>query len=243
MSALPTPETIDLWRWDLDDPSWDRQVHLLDAREQGQASGFHNERLQNRYRRCRAVLRLILARYLAQPAGGIVFTYGPHGKPGLTSQDVHFNLSHSGQLALLAVSTRPVGVDIEATGRSDVAIDEVLNWICHPDEKRCLLSLRTVEREAAFYRLWTQKEAYCKALGKGLQKTLTTIRLERYAADSVLVLDAEAARQGEFFIHSLPAAAGYQASLCTPFSAPRLRATSIGPDGAQLSAAQSSICN
>lgn len=231
MSLLPPPDTIDLWQWDLDDPCWDHHDRILNAQERERASRLHGEALQRRSRRCRAVLRLVLARYLERAAADIAFTYGAFGKPGLAGYSVHFNLSHCSHLALLAVSTAPLGVDIEAQRRPGVDIDSLLDWVCHPEEKRRLLSLGETERGTAFYRLWTQKEAYCKALGDGLQKSLTAIRLVPWAGDAFRALDAEDSRAADLFVHSLPAPPGYLASLCTPVSAPRLRPAAILPDG------------
>lgn len=231
MSLLPHPDTVDLWQWDLDDPCWDCHDRILNAQERERASRFHGTVLQQRSRRCKTVLRLILARYREGAAADIVFTYGDFGKPGLAGSAVHFNLSHCDHLTLLAVSTAPLGVDIEAQRRPRVEIDSLLDWVCHPEEKRRLLSLGETERCTAFYRLWTQKEAYCKALGDGLQKSLTAIQLIAWTGDTFRVLDAEGSQAVGLFVHSLPAPPGYLASLCTPVSAPLLRPASILPDG------------
>lgn len=93
-----------------------------------------------------------------------------HGKPFFPAlPGFCFNLSHSGERVLCAVSPSPVGCDIELSRRVDLAI---ARRFFHPDERAWLLSLPEAEREAAFFRLWTCKESFVKALGLGLSLPL-----------------------------------------------------------------------
>lgn len=98
------------------------------------------------------------------PAGD--FALGEEGKPYLADRpDVHFSLSHSGELALCALSGAAIGCDVETPRRVDLALAE---RFFHPEESALLFSLPEREQEAAFLRLWTLKESYVKALGLGL---------------------------------------------------------------------------
>ena len=93
-----------------------------------------------------------------------------HGKPFFPAlPDFCFNLSHSGSRVLCAVSPSPIGCDVELLGTVDFAI---ARRFFHPDECAWLLSLPESEREAAFFRLWTCKESFVKALGLGLSLPL-----------------------------------------------------------------------
>lgn len=208
---------IHVWRVDMDDPAWDALVQILPLDELEKAARFRTPALQQRYRRCRIALRRLLAQYAGRHPADITFHYGRFGKPELPGQRWHFNLSHSNRLALIAISPDPIGVDLECMEQPRIAIDELIGSVCHPDEQRLLHSLDPAERHAAFYQLWTQKEAYCKALGVGLQLTLSTLRFEGHAPWPVSrVVDETVARDPPFFVRSIAAIPGYAACICTP---------------------------
>ena len=98
------------------------------------------------------------------------------GKPYLVNEpNVHFNLSHSGDWAVCAISDYPVGVDIERCepGRRDIAAR-----FFHRDEVRYLDSLLPSMRDDAFYQLWTLKESFVKATGRGLDLPLRSFRID-----------------------------------------------------------------
>jgi 4'-phosphopantetheinyl transferase len=114
-------------------------------------------------------MRTVLSLYVGVGAGDIVFSYGEFGKPLLQGVGgVHFNLSHSGQLAVLAVSTSgPLGVDIESVRPLPDMLDIARRFFC-PEEIAELEELHGEARVAAFFACWTRKEACLKALGVGL---------------------------------------------------------------------------
>lgn len=96
---------------------------------------------------------------------------GPHGRPA-TGGGVHFSLSHSREVALLAVADMPVGVDIEQLPKPGV-VSEIAGQL-HPAESRELAELPEEQRPVAFGRVWTRKEAYLKGEGIGLADGLAT---------------------------------------------------------------------
>lgn len=105
----------------------------------------------------------------------------PEGKPRLRDWPyVHFNISHAGRWIVCAVSPYPVGIDVEQCRENNLAI---ARRFFTPDEHAALLAQEPATRLAFFYRLWTAKEAYLKALGTGLQKDLAsfTVRIEGHA--------------------------------------------------------------
>jgi phosphopantetheinyl transferase len=115
-------------------------------------------------------LRRVLARYLDLAAGEIRLTRGEHGKPRLANPEsgLRFNLSHSGSLALVAVSRgREVGVDVERLrpGRDFVALAE---RALEPGEAESVRAAGGDDRTRVFYELWTRHEARLKCLGVGL---------------------------------------------------------------------------
>lgn len=95
------------------------------------------------------------------------FHYGSCGKPSLVGGELHFNLSHAGEYVLLALSEYPVGVDIELPRKISDGVAEMV----YTDEERLWIEHQS-DKEFAFFRLWTLKESYIKAIGRGLQKAL-----------------------------------------------------------------------
>lgn len=97
-------------------------------------------------------------------AGDLRLAFSKNGKPSLACcPGIHFNLSHSGTLAVCAVSDRPVGADVEAL---TPFAPEVSALCFQPREIEWLE--RQADRDLAFTRLWTRKESYLKYLGAGL---------------------------------------------------------------------------
>jgi 4'-phosphopantetheinyl transferase len=120
-----------------------------------------------------AALRIILAAYRGVPACSINFQVDHYGKPelaaSLTDDPLYFNLSHSDELALIAVSrSGPLGVDIERI-RPLPDLEAIATQYFSPKEQAAILRLPAEQRLLAFYRCWTSKEAFIKALGMGLQ--------------------------------------------------------------------------
>jgi 4'-phosphopantetheinyl transferase len=117
-------------------------------------------------------LRRVLARYTGQIAAEIEFEYGPHGKPYLKnpgrSADVSFNLSHSEDVALVAVTRgREVGIDVERVKPKRDYL-EVAKFYFSRQERIQLSRLPRDLRREAFFHGWARKEAFIKALGLGL---------------------------------------------------------------------------
>jgi len=168
------PDVIDLWRWPLDVIAGElpRLVEALSDAEFARAGRLLRERDRLHFLVGRGRLREILARYLGIPATRLVFAYNAFGKPRLAGAKppLHFNLSHSGGMAVLAVSDRyQVGVDIEqmAPLKEDVA-----GHFFSPAERQALSALPSGSYLEAFYRCWTRKEAFVKAHGAGLSLPL-----------------------------------------------------------------------
>lgn len=116
----------------------------------------------------RGGLKQILARYLHLDATKICLSYTPYGKPYLEGAALHFNFSHSGNYILYAISNAPVGIDVEYC---DQTLDFLMlaKEFCSDLEWYTLSTLATKQHSTMlFYHYWTQKEAFVKAIGKGL---------------------------------------------------------------------------
>lgn len=165
---------VDIWRVFLDVAS--DSVHsaesTLSADESERASRFHFAEDRQRFILAHASLRRILSRYLRREPQEIIFSANKYGKPLLTEGNIEFNLSHSGDYALVAVSReRNVGVDIEKI-RSDIEIENLASRYFSPREISELTALPPEQRMHAFFHCWTRKEAYIKAQGLGLSLPL-----------------------------------------------------------------------
>jgi 4'-phosphopantetheinyl transferase len=166
---------VDVWRADLTAAS-DGLGELLCAEEHERARRLPSERDRRLWIRSRGVLRALLARYLGSDPRALRFAVGAHGKPMLerlgsnpTGVSLCFNLSHSGELALYAVSAkRSVGIDVEvARGRK---IDElaIAARVLGPAQARRLAGLAKGARTREFMRAWVANEAAVKCRGAGL---------------------------------------------------------------------------
>ena len=113
-----------------------------------------------------------LAGYLGTDATDIDIDYDARGKAHVRGQALQFNLSHSGGALALAVSrTQPLGVDLEHLRRPRRVAELARRWFA-PHEADILAHLPEPERQIAFLRLWTCKEALLKAEGSGLAGAL-----------------------------------------------------------------------
>jgi 4'-phosphopantetheinyl transferase len=143
---------------------------VLSAEERARAARFHFPDHAARYRRCHSEKRRILGAYLGVPPGKVELVSGPSGKPRVAGDSaLSFNLSHSGRMALLAVTSgMPVGVDIEAI-RFDLDVEGLAGRFFTPLEGEKLRAEAAGEARARlFFRWWTRKEAILKADGSGI---------------------------------------------------------------------------
>ncbi len=142
----------------------------LSADEAERASRFGLVRLRTAFTLSRGILRVLLGGYLAIDARHLRFAYGPHGKPRLAFPDapLGFNVSHSGKFAAYAFAVDcEAGVDIEKI-RSMPNQESLVRRFFSPRECEEWLALEAGRRNEGFFRIWTRKEAYLKAVGVGL---------------------------------------------------------------------------
>ena len=175
---LPEPGEIHLWRFSLDvaPSALEGCRQRLNGEEQQRADRFFREIHRNRFAVGRGRLRLLLARYLNTDPEALDFTYNDQGKPsvdfGQPNGEYAFNLSHSGDQALLAVAGfSTVGIDIEACRESRDLLPIARRFFSTAEQAE-LLALPPEQHNAAFYQCWSSKEALLKAWGTGLSTPL-----------------------------------------------------------------------
>ena len=166
---------VHVWRICLEqeDEFLERFRRTLAPEELDRAGRFRFERLQRHFIASRGFLRDVLARYLPQKPADLRFNYNDYGKPSLAGEhSLEFNMSHSHDVGLVAVTRdAAVGVDVEHI-RADFASDEIARRFFSRLEVEIFNSLPQHEQVAAFFRCWSRKEAYIKAIGKGLSQPL-----------------------------------------------------------------------
>jgi 4'-phosphopantetheinyl transferase len=214
-----SPKSVHIWEFPLttSDVPLDKYADLLSKDERARAACFHFEKDARRFSVARASVRSILGGYTGSPSRGLRFDYSRYGKPSLAgaATDIRFSVSHSGELAMLAVSLgREVGVDLELI-REKVETDKLAERYFSEQERAALRALSNGQRIQAFFRCWTCKEAFLKAQGLGLSRSLESFDVEVNPALPARLLatrpDADAAAR--WFLHDIQTQSEYAAAI------------------------------
>jgi len=199
--VIPTIEedTIHLLRASLDPPPVAMGVleRVISREERARAERFRFGALRRRHVVSRGLLRMVLGEVLDQPPEGVKLVREAHGKPAMASGGLGFNLSHSGDDLLIGlVGEGRLGVDLERV-RSFSDLEALARRTFAEEEIAELLALPPDMRARAFFRGWTRKEAFIKAVGGGLSIPLTSfaVRLSRGEGDALVRLDSSCAGQ------------------------------------------------
>ncbi|GAB4527731.1 MAG: 4'-phosphopantetheinyl transferase superfamily protein [Anaerolineae bacterium] len=184
---------VDLWQVDLTRPA---TIDTLSNDERVRAQRLKIPHKQQQFIRARAGLRAVLADYVQTTPHGLRFGYLPQGKPYLLDfPDLHFNLSHAEDRALLAVAKTPVGIDLDYERSLVPGVwAQMIDMAFTAEEQTALHALPEAERHRAFYRTWVRKEALMKARGEGfkLAKTFSlpiSSQPVQYRVDNWLLCD------------------------------------------------------
>ncbi|HEV7138385.1 MAG TPA: 4'-phosphopantetheinyl transferase superfamily protein [Steroidobacteraceae bacterium] len=186
MDLLADSRGIDLWCTyisEIGDPAlFPRYEALLSPQERATQGRFRFARDQRRYLVTRALVRTVLSRYARVRPEDWVFSAGPYGRPEISGPlpvpALEFNISHSGDLVMLGVTSgRTLGIDTESIAIRAADIDGLDRYFA-PQESAALLALPADERRRRFLELWTLKESYIKARGMGLAIALDAFRFE-----------------------------------------------------------------
>lgn len=141
----------------------------LIAEERERCSRLIFEHHRRRQKVACALLRQLLSIHLQRPAAGLRWEKAAHGKPYLADRSCFFNLTHSENVAALAVSAQEVGLDIEDRTRrvEYLALGQRFFAAAEAAELE-----NAADQRHFFFEVWTAKEAYIKALGDGLSHPL-----------------------------------------------------------------------
>ena len=178
--------TVYVWRIFL--PSFYADIarlgRIISQDELASAKKFVHKRDGERYLIAKAFQRSVIAKYLDVDSSALRFDIEAHGKPYLVdNKELQFNLSHSGDFALLAVSKgAAVGVDIERT-REKIDCQAIAKRFFSKDEFECVDSLKGLQQVDAFYRCWVKKEAFAKAVGWGVSFPLAEFTVDVHSSE------------------------------------------------------------
>ena len=211
-------DEVHVWRASLDRPAAD-YARLLSRDEQARADRLRFEQLKQRFIVGCGTRKVILGHYLNVAPKEVEFDYLPNGKPVLSSGLLHsalcFNLSHSDEMLLLAVTHhRAVGIDIEHI-RSDVDVENLANQFFSPAERAELEALPSNKKLASFFSGWTRKEAFLKARGEGITYPLDQFSVSMDCDQPAKLLDVKDDPQEltRWSFHTLAPAPGYTGAL------------------------------
>ncbi len=203
---------------------------LLSEHERGRADRYVKPEHGLRYTVAHAQLRAVLGARLRIPPEAVCYERGAHGKPRLPGTPWHFNLSHSGGYGLIGVHDRELGVDIEAE-RPQLNALGLAGRYFNAAETAWLRDLAESERPRGFSRLWTCKEAWMKADGRGLALPLRWLEVHLAAAagaDSARLIETEPPHR-PWFAREIELTAGYAAAVVEAEALPEIRIGRLEP--------------
>jgi 4'-phosphopantetheinyl transferase len=185
--------------------------------EREKAARFHFQPDHDRYVAARGLLRLQLGAFLNRDPKTLLFEYTSYGKPFIKNCGIEFNLSHSGDWVLFAFTqSAAIGVDIEQirplpdmpdVARQNFSAAEFALWQAAP----------AWDRTQAFYRCWTRKESFIKAIGEGLSCPLDSFEVA-FGLDQparLTSLKGDEALAAQWWMADLSDFPGYAAAVTT----------------------------
>ena len=219
--SLPCDSGAQVWRIDLAAPPahLPAALSLLSEDERARFDQFKIPKVKHRFAIARASMRTVLAETAGMKPKDVRFHYGPQGKPSIAREcnpnDIRFNLSHSGDTAILAVVVgREVGADVERL-RDNLSFQKLATRFFSPAEADSLSGLEAGSLKRQFFRIWTAKEAYIKAVGLGLRIPLDRFAF-RFAQDGTPELadtSHDPTQRSKWLFHQFEPAAGCMATI------------------------------
>jgi 4'-phosphopantetheinyl transferase len=191
---------------------------LLSQAEHSRAERLYFERDRNRFIVGRGLLRLFLGIYSEQEPAQIEFVYGPQGKPAIKSEGqnkvLEFNLSHSKDIVLYAFNwNRKLGIDVEYIIPMADSRDFAEKYFT-PRESGYINSLSGKQKEQAFFKTWTCKEAFLKANGSGLMVPISQVEISLRIEGVVKLISIDGSESASYWrLELLNLLPQYQAAL------------------------------
>jgi 4'-phosphopantetheinyl transferase len=163
---------------------------ILSSDEKERANSFKFDEHRLKFIAARSTLRKILSCYLEIDPASIKFIENEYGKPKIdkNTKGIFFNISHAHNLAAYAISKEAnIGIDIEFIN-AKVDFNGISTRFFSDKESLYIQSLPVAEKATAFYKIWTAKEAFIKAIGQGLSFPLKEFEIS--LANNTVVLES-----------------------------------------------------
>jgi 4'-phosphopantetheinyl transferase len=222
---------IHVWAVDLDASS-DPYPALLSREEQTRAARYHFELHRRRFIRGRAALRLLLAEHLSADPLQLQFGYTASGKPYLKHpSNLSFNVTHCENLGLIAIaeSEIDIGVDVERV-RLVPDVDELVSRFFSKREATLFAALSAELKPAAFFNLWTRKEALLKATGEGICNSLDRVEVTFLAGEPARLLSLPEGKPSEWTLRGFTPFEGWVAAVAARTADCHIRLSHFEPD-------------
>lgn len=217
-SGVPVLQAGEVHVWTLPSSRFLQELAVLSPEERERAGRYHFDSDRSLYIAGRAGARHLIAAYAGNvdPAS-LRFVAGEHGKPALehAPDPLDFNWSHSGELAIFAITRAgQVGVDVERTARF-ADIDAIAERVFSERELATYRLHEGDERRIAFFNGWTRKEAFIKATGEGLTRALKGFDVAISPAETVCLqaIDGSAEAAACWSLHAFEPQPGYAAAV------------------------------
>lgn len=198
---------------------YDELYAVLSLVEREQAGRFIFAKDRERFVLSHGLLRVLLGRYLSIAERELEFVVGAYGKPSLGANNfsinLQFNLSHSHDVACFAFTLdHAVGVDVECV-RRDFAGSDIAKRYFSAEEYAQLMSLSQSAQKESFFKCWTRKEAFIKAIGEGLSFGLDKFDVELAADDGQLLMAVRGGNYdvADWSVFAVDVRAGYFAAV------------------------------
>ena len=189
----------------------ERGFIYLDETEQLRTQKISDRTTRAIFIKSRSFLRHILAQHLQCKKKEVPISYNQFGKPEfIPSNGFYFNISHSKNLCLVAISSSEIGVDIEFIDQK-FDYETVADLMFSDKEKYFLQQDNNEAQRDMFYKIWTKKEAYLKATGKGFSIEHTMFTAQSHSEPTKIEEDNKA-----WYISNLSQSNNYQSALATP---------------------------
>jgi len=214
----PAPDEIHVWYADLDKQGTSF-FNLLSLDERTRAGRFIQETDRTRYVARRGILRKLLGGYLGTAPGSVRFSYNNNDKPALADKReaalLHFNLSHSEEMAVYAFTAgNEIGIDIEKI-REIPEMTLIFERFFSPRENEVFNILSDELKKDAFFNCWTRKEAFVKSSGQGLSRPLNGFDVSLVPGEPARLLEINGNPEevSRWSMRDLKSAPGYAAAL------------------------------
>jgi len=183
--TIITSDRVAVWWLAVDkvqENQWPGLADLLDDEERSRAERFHFEQDRHAFISAHALRRALLSYCYGRTPQAWCFNVTENGKPEVASDRSDFcpriNLSHTRGLVVVALTHKnDVGIDVESSGRQSMSL-EIAEKVLSEEENRHLQSIPPVQRLEVFLNYWVLKEAYLKAIGRGMSLPMNGITFD-----------------------------------------------------------------